>query len=156
MVETQSEIVYCQPVKPNYIRQIASKANSADATGNEVAEEFSSSFHPSLSRPRRTGLSESTLSGMGLPSVHRSCITLHRFHRYAELVSAKWSPFSVARSGANQRTTFYPSSLLLALKSYVHNFGLVYFAESGVSTLSLEAMFDPPLATFLSFLFNST
>lgn len=41
MVETQSEIVYCQPVKPNYIRQmIASKANSADATGN-VAEEFS-------------------------------------------------------------------------------------------------------------------
>lgn len=150
MVETQSEIVYCQPVKPNYIRQIASKANSADATGN-VAEEFSSS-----SRPRRTGLSESTLSGMGLPSVHRSCITLHRFHRYAELVSAKWSPFSVARSGANQRTTFYPSSLLLALKSYVHNFGLVYSAESGVNTLSLEAMFDPPLATFLSFLFNST
>lgn len=155
MVETQSEIVYCQPVKPNYIRQIASKANSADATAN-VAEEFSSSFHFSSSRPRRTGLSESTLSGMGLPSVHRSCITLHRFHRYAELVSAKWSPFSLARSGANQRTTFYPSSLLLALKSYVHSFGLVYFAESGVSTLSLEAMFDPPLATFLSFLFNST
>lgn len=77
---------------------------------SNVAEEFSSS-----SRPRRTGLSESTLSGMGLPSVHRSCITLHRFHIYAELVSAKWSPFSVARSGANQRTTFYPSSLLLAL-----------------------------------------
>lgn len=86
VVETQR----CCTASVNYIRQIASKANSANSDHDDAARNFQVRFHPTSSH-RNIGKWHTIWKGQ--PSVHRSCIILHWFQRYADLVSAKWCPF---------------------------------------------------------------